>query len=97
MQMKPNRTNLFHSKNELLFLDQVLHPQLVALLLLRLEQVPQGPVERLRRLNHRDGPQAFVSVFVQQVRLPVHEVVLEALRRLGLDREQILPALLNLR
>lgn len=89
-------TNLLNCENKLFLFNQMFHPQLVPLLLLRLEELAQGPFERRGWLDHGDGAEALVSVFVQQVRLPVHQVVLETLRRFRLNWEEILSSLLHL-
>ena len=60
------------------------------------EELPQRPLERRRRLDARYGPQPLVLVAFEQVRLFVHQVVLVALRRLRLHREDVPPALLDL-
>merc|ERR1719210_2649678 len=51
---------LLHGQHQLLLLHQVLHPQLVALVLLAEEQVPQRALQRRRQRDLRNGPDALV-------------------------------------
>ena len=87
---------LLDGQDQLFFLDDVLEPQLVPLLFLLLEQISQGTVEGVRWLNHRNGSEALVGVFLQQIGFPIHEVVFETFGWLGLDRKQVLAAQLYL-
>jgi hypothetical protein len=92
-----NSSYLLNCKYELLFFNQMFHSQLIPLLLLRFEELTKRPFERRGRLDHGNGAEALVRVLVQQVRLPIHQVVLETLRGFRLNGEKILSSLLHLK
>lgn len=91
-------SHLFDGKDKLLFLNHVLHPEPVPLLLLLLKKVPKRPLsaQRLRRQDLLNASQALRGVLLKQVCLPVHQIVLETFRRFGLHRKEVLPPLFDL-